>query len=185
MQSYDSNVCCIFMKKRRGFTLIELMVTLVVGGILLTVAVPSFLSQMTGSQISTQANLFMAAIANARSEAIKLNQVVTICERNTAGTGCNDNGGWEDGWIIFTDAGALGVVNAPDDEVLQTFDPMPDNYTMAGDLGGSISFLPSGELSSNSGSFVICHTNGDANNAYTIYLNSAGRPRKAKDVTSC
>ncbi len=171
--------------KVKGFTLLELMVTLVVASILLTIAVPSFQAYLSAGRVRTQADLFMAAIASARGEAIKLNQVVTICERNAGGTACADNGGWENGWIIFSDAGVGGVVNAGTDVVLKKFSAMPANFTMAGDLATSISFLPTGELATTSGSFIICDSTGNVNDAYTVFLNAAGRPRKEKGVDSC
>jgi prepilin-type N-terminal cleavage/methylation domain-containing protein len=40
----------------KGFTLIELMVTLAVAGILLTIAVPSFQEFIASNRISTEAN---------------------------------------------------------------------------------------------------------------------------------
>ncbi len=93
------------MKKYTGFTLIELMITLAIVGVLLTVGVPSLKSFMQGSRLISTTNELLSAIHVARSEAIKLNKRVTICT-STNGTSCTSppSGNWRKGWIVFADA---------------------------------------------------------------------------------
>ena len=94
------------MKKHSGFTLIELMITLIIIGVLLVVGVPSLKTFMQGNQLIASTNELISAFHVARSEAIKLNASVTICE-STNGTSCTDpetaTGDWDDGWIVFVD----------------------------------------------------------------------------------
>jgi type IV fimbrial biogenesis protein FimT len=61
-----------------GFTLVELLVTITIAGILLTLAIPSFSNLMAATRAKTTASDFYIAIAKARSEAIKRNQSITI-----------------------------------------------------------------------------------------------------------
>ncbi len=65
-------------RQARGFTLIELMVTLTVAAILLAIAVPSFTYLTVSSKLTTTANDLVAALNVARSEAIKRNTVVNV-----------------------------------------------------------------------------------------------------------
>ena len=90
------------MKKHSGFTLIELMITLAIVGILLTVGVPSLKTFMQGNQLIAAANELVSALHIARSEAIKLNSRVSICESSN-GTSCSNTGSWKNGWIVFVD----------------------------------------------------------------------------------
>ncbi len=94
------------MKKNAGFTLIELLITVVIISILLVVGLPSLKSFLQSNQLVAAANELVAGFNVARSEAIKRNDDVTICE-STNGTTCSaGTGSWEDGWIVFVDQGA-------------------------------------------------------------------------------
>lgn len=83
----------------RGFTAIELMVTVAVAAILLGVAVPSFKNIMLSTTLTSYANSMLAGAVHARGEAIKRNAVVTMCV-STDGANCG-TGGWEQGWIVL------------------------------------------------------------------------------------
>jgi type IV fimbrial biogenesis protein FimT len=91
------------MKKHTGFTLVELMITLAIVGILLTVGVPSLKTFMQSNQLIASTNELISALHVARSEAIKLNSRVSICE-SSDGEECATTGDWSNGWIVFVDA---------------------------------------------------------------------------------
>jgi type IV fimbrial biogenesis protein FimT len=82
-----------------GFTLVELMVTIAVAAILLSVAVPSFTDALLGSRLGAYANDIVASTLLARSEAIKRNVIVTVCTSGDGAT-CAGSGSWEQGWIV-------------------------------------------------------------------------------------
>ena len=71
-------------KMQSGFTLVELMVTLGVLAILVTLATPSFTSVINSNRLSSQANELVADIQLARSEALRRNRTVRLC-RSTNG----------------------------------------------------------------------------------------------------
>lgn len=94
----------------RGFTLIELMVTLTIMGILLMIAVPSFSEVALGSKLSAETSKLVAGVHLARSEAIKRNAAVTLCA-SANGTSCNGSG-WEEGWVMFVTSTPATVIKA-------------------------------------------------------------------------
>ena len=91
------------MKKYSGFTLIELMLTLFIVGVLLAVGVPSLKTFMQSSQLIAATNELVSTIHVARSEALKLNKKITICVSDD-GKSCLSSEKWALGWIVFVDA---------------------------------------------------------------------------------
>jgi type IV fimbrial biogenesis protein FimT len=79
-------------RAQRGFTLIELMVTLTILAIMLGVGVPSFRNFIAGQKVKSASHDLMTALVIARSEAIKRNASVTLAPV-TADT-------WVSGWNV-------------------------------------------------------------------------------------
>ena len=69
--------------KQDGFSLMELMITLGVAGVLLAVAFPNFTQMIQGQRLKTQTNDTLAAIIYAKSEALKRRSTVTVCAMKT------------------------------------------------------------------------------------------------------
>jgi len=97
--------------KQRGFTLIELMVTIVLASILAAIAVPGFRDLIQNNRAITLSSDFTTAIQLARSEAIKRGSSVTVCAASdTTHTACGGSDDWSNGWIVFSDPNADGVI---------------------------------------------------------------------------
>lgn len=87
-------------KQLRGFTLIELMVTLSVLAIVLGIAIPSFQKQIVNNKSLALGEEFAAALNYARSQAVKTAKRVSICASKDGAT-CT--GSWTEGFIVFQD----------------------------------------------------------------------------------
>ncbi len=98
------------MKKLNGFTIIELLVTISIGAILATMAVPSFLTMLENNRASSQVRDLISAFNLARGEAVTRGNAVSVCT-SVNGTACVAAGNWENGWIVFSDLDADGVVD--------------------------------------------------------------------------
>jgi len=95
----------------RGFTLIELMVTIALAGVLMSVAAPSMTKMMGGNRVQTEASSFVNDLQFARSEAIREGLPVTVCPSND-GASCLGANTWQKGWIVFSDPNGNAVVDA-------------------------------------------------------------------------
>ena len=64
---------------QRGFTLLELMITVAVLAILLSLGVPSFAETIRNNRVAAQTNELVTALSLARSEASKRGMPVSVC----------------------------------------------------------------------------------------------------------
>ncbi|WP_143525854.1 GspH/FimT family pseudopilin [Rhodanobacter sp. C05] len=88
--------------RQRGFSLIELMVTILVAAILLAIAVPSFRDVIHRNQVSSASNELLASMAYARTEAVTRGQLVSMCP-SSDGANCTPSGQtYDPGWIVYT-----------------------------------------------------------------------------------
>lgn len=96
-------------RRAGGFTLIELMVTLVLVVTLLALAAPSFATFQRNSELTTTANTMLSSLTAARSEAMKRGRNVTVAPA--------DGSSWASGWIVFVDTDASGALNGTETEL--------------------------------------------------------------------
>ncbi len=91
-----------------GFTIIELMVTLAVAAILISMAIPSMRDLSMSSGATGQANKLLVNLNTARSEALKNATNVRV---SAVG------GSWNNGWNIAVDRNMNGVIDAADGDI--------------------------------------------------------------------
>lgn len=163
--------------KKSGFTLIELMVTISVLGILLAIAAPNMQSFIIRNRLVAVNNDLMTAINLARSEATKRATDVSICKSSSPWTSCG--GTWSNGWIVFVDTDTIG--DATGDTILRKYQGIPSGYTLnaTANFTNYVSYKRDGSAN-NIGTFVVCHSS-DETTARGITLTRL-RPRLARDT---
>jgi type IV fimbrial biogenesis protein FimT len=95
-----------------GMTLIELLVTVAVVVILLTMGIPAVQTMTLNNRLTTESNKLLSSLLLARSEAVKYMFDVAVCPSND-GTSCTDSG-TASTRLIYIDNDDDGVDDASD-----------------------------------------------------------------------
>ena len=184
-------------KRQAGFTLMELMVTLAVAGIVLGMAVPNFRSFMLNSRLTSAANDLIVALHAARTEAIKRQLPVAMCATDDAGEAVPEcSGGAYGQWVVWVDAdNDWEPDNAANEPVLLRHMSIPDGVMVRVDSGetGIVKFRASGFAADAAGgqvptsNVVICDSRGTAavsagsSAARAVLITATGRARVTRD----
>ncbi len=143
------------MKKQinQGFTLIELMIAILVLAIVIGIGVPSFITQIRNSELTTYTNELVHSLTLARSESVKSLKTVTVA---------SVGGDWSDGWTVTRDGFLVREFNSP---------PATGSITGANGVD-PITFHPMGNVTT-AECFDITVTN--ASNVRSVMVSASGR----------
>lgn len=120
-----------------GFTIIELLVTLAVAAIILTIAVPSFQGLIERSRLTTEANTLGSALQLARSEAVKRGEDVSLAAGGTT---------FSDGFCVHSDSSGTSCTDsATNSTLIREFESLESVATSG---VTEITFTNMGELNS-------------------------------------
>jgi len=163
--------------KHRGFTLLELLITIAVAAITLSIAVPGFQDLVNNNRLTTAANDLLSDVLLARSEAVKRETRVVLCKSKNL-TSCITSGGWEQGWLVFLDLNNNAQVDTG--EPIFSAHEALQGVAIAGNTAVSdyISYVSTGRTRKTDGSLQ----NGTltitaANKTRKLVISSTGRPR--------
>ncbi|MBZ4192818.1 MAG: Tfp pilus assembly protein FimT/FimU [Candidatus Contendobacter sp.] len=175
--------------KFKGFTLIELIITLAIAAIVMTIGVPAFQDMIRNNRMIAQTNDFISALSFTRSEAIKRGRPVVLC-KSSGGAACATTGPWDQGWMIFVDTNNNAAVDAGE-EILRIHDALSGGNTLVGNSNvvtyisyssdGVSRLKNGGTFQSGTLTFGLCNSSHQQN---TIVINETGRARIAKITCS-
>lgn len=163
------------MKPLRGFTIIELMITVVIIAVMTTLAAPSFTRMIRQNRLTTQVNEFIASANLAKSEAIRRSANVQIL------TGSTD--------AVFSSSGFSVATSAATGTPLRVFAKFTGSTTLTKVTGtstytadsssekGYVEFNSRGGINNTStpAQFKACDTTDNAVGARIIKINAVGQ----------
>lgn len=184
----------------KGFTLIELMVTIAIAAILAGLAVPSFRGLIASNRLKSHASSLLSSLLLARGEAIKRNSRVVLC-KSADGLTCTTAGGWQQGWIIFHDyidettvATNNNATLDAGEAVIQRGGPLIGDFILTGNekVVDYVSYSSTGATklkasdAFQAGTFTLCQRSANGGKAREIVISATGRPRITQTtVTTC
>lgn len=165
--------------QQKGFTALELIVTMTIVAILLATAVPAIKNYSWNLRMKTAMDTLRSDLNLARGRAISHNIQTVICPVSTNGD-CSGQSAWQGGWIVFADLNA--------DRNKQTGEPLlkqSDAIAML-DISSSSSrnrlrFYPNGSAPGSNASILFCDSRGAAE-AGTLSVSNSGRIRLQSKV---
>ncbi len=170
------------INRQSGMTLAELLATLAIGTILISIGVPSYQGLALSNAQTASVNEFVAGLGLARSEAITRNVRVTVCTSKT-GLACDAAANWNDGWLLFADNDNDGTLDAGE-PVIKATGESRKLTAKSSQFADFITFRPNGRAMAatprdNTGQFTFCDKRG-ASYAKTVIIETSGRPRASK-----
>jgi type IV fimbrial biogenesis protein FimT len=179
------------MRHENGFTIIELMITIAVAALLLTLGVPALQDMVRNNRLVSQTNNLVADVQLARSEAIKRNTQVALCRSNdldatpTCGGSTED---WSTGWLVFADANGNGTYESASDTLLRIGYPSGTDATIFSNdtADANVTFAPDGTLNMGAvARFAVCDGRNNAEAfGRQIDIGLMGRPTLIKGSSS-
>ncbi len=187
-RSKGIRICLLYSDnmEQKGFTLVELLITLAVGAVLLGTAVPSLTSMIINNRLTAQANDFVGALQFARSEALRRARYITLCS-STDGAACATSTDWQTGYIVFVDNDGDATFDIGD-EILRVIASLEGNSTFTGSVS-SIRYMPTGyslesqQASPSTYAFTLTADGCTGDQERVININPIGRPTVSK--SSC
>lgn len=139
-----------------GFTLVELVVTLSIVAILVTIAAPSFRDLMIRNRIDAETGGLTADLTFARTEAVRRGAPVVVCPTDAAAASCVGSS-WNAPRLVFVDMGGEPLALDAADVLLRSSEAPPSDITLtpSSQING-VRFLPNGAVGSLV-AFETCH----------------------------
>jgi len=166
-------------RKELGYTLYEVLMTLMLIAVLAGIGLPSFASILARGRMHVEVNALFHAIHVARKESIMRRQVVTICPSNDGQT-CRRGRDWSAGWIMFNNRDRDSPPQRDSDEPLLQAHIVDDSVMITANR--STFTLRATQKRATNGTLVICDRAARVT-PRALVVSYTGRPRVALETT--
>lgn len=112
-----------------GFTAVELLISVAIGGVLAASAAPSLSSLLERHRLRSAVGELTLALAQARAEAVHRGGRVVVAARE---------GGWQAGWRVYRDSNDNGALDTAEPVLAEGQAPHPQVAIEARFTGGAV-----------------------------------------------
>lgn len=174
------------LKCNRGFTIVELMTTLAILGIVAALAMPSLTTVVNTNRLAGLSNEVVTVLQTARMESIRRNRRVVICP-STDGATCTTSEQWP-GWVTFVDTDRDGDLDGTETILRAEQIPAPSQLWTSSSISSQsrLVFRPDGYVYDKGGTILAgvlsscLPTSNPAENARDVSLAAGTRISVAK-----
>ena len=163
------------LQTRYGFTVIELMVTLSITAILLSLGIPAFQDYSLRQRMNASISALHNDLLYGRSQAIYRNTQVVACAGSPAG-GCTESTDWTAGWIVFSDSDT-DRQHQDGEDLLRHGQGLKNIMIHSSASRTNLRFYPNGTTPGSNGSFSLCGLGGPEH-ARKLVISNLGRIRR-------
>ena len=162
-------------RQQGGFSLYELLMTLMLAALLLSIGLPSFSSLLARSQQAVEINALFHAFHLARKQSIMRRKVVSLCPSQD-GESCLAGKDWSQGWIMFENTDRDSPPRVDPGEIIVRAHDVADSVRIIANRQAFT--LRATYKRATNGTIVICDTRNRAP-AKGLIVSYTGRPRVA------
>lgn len=174
MKHSQTSIPTIGRQQQRGFTLVELLVTIVILAILSMLGIPSFTKFLREWQRDNVTGDFMTAVQTARAEAIKSSRKVVLCPSSN-GTSCANGSDWKSGWLAFVDTNGDEALDSGERLITVRSSAASVSSMTGSDSVKQLVFLPNGLTGSPATTIKVIPNGGTNLKLNEITVNRVGR----------
>ncbi|MBL4835290.1 MAG: GspH/FimT family pseudopilin [Pseudomonas sp.] len=152
------------MHRVRGFTLLELMITLTVAAVILGLAVPAFQTTIAKNAVKSATRDLVTTLNAARAQSMSSRTPVTVTP---------EGGNWNNGWT-------MQYQNSVESD--ETY--VPSSRIQIRSAITSLTFRPQGGRAAGANTLVVCHADADIPGR-RVTVSFLGRVDTVEDTTGC
>lgn len=158
-----------------GYSLLELLMTIAIAAMLLTLGLPSFGALKARNAQRVEINALFHAVHLARKGSIMRKQVVSLCP-TADGASCSPGRDWSDGFLVFENSDRDEPPELDDDEILLYRHLASPAVKITANRRGFT--LRATFLRATNGTLVVCDRAGRVQ-PRALVISYTGRPRVA------